>query len=75
MNPGSQVRVALPKRQGTKFRNRVGTVLDATRSLDKPYPMVYFIRFDDLGISAWFTEDQLVVEVPPCHSDEDDPAA
>lgn len=65
------VRVAFPKRQGAKFKNKEGLVLDCTRSLAKGEPLVYFIQFDDLGIRAWFEEDQLVA----CRSEEDDPAA
>lgn len=75
MKPGTQVEVVAPRRQGAKFKRAIGVVLDATRSLDKPFPLVYFVHFADLGISAWFQEDQLARVMQPCHSDEDDPAA
>ena len=74
MKIGSRARVALPMRQGAKFKNQEGLVLDCTRSLSKPFPLVYFLQFEELHIRAWFAEQQLE-EVKVCRSDEDDPAA
>lgn len=73
MQKGNLVRVSAPRRQGA-FKNRVGQIIDFTRSLKPPYPRVFFVFFEELGHRAWFEEDQLV-EVKPCPSEEDDPAA
>lgn len=69
MSRGSKVVVVAPKRQGPRFKNQVGTVLDCTRSLSRPYPLVYFVHLADLGISAWLSEDQLALQA------EETPAA
>lgn len=54
--------VVAPKRQGARFRNKAGQVLDFTRSLAAPFPLVYFVHFPDLGISAWLEEEQLALQ-------------
>ena len=75
MKIGSLARVVQGgKGQGAKFLDKVGLVLDCTRSLNPGNALVYFLWFDDLGIRAWF-EEQQIIEVRPCRSDEDDPAA
>ena len=74
MKIGSLARVSAPMRQGAKFKDKEGLVLDCTRSLNREQSLVYFLQFEELGIRAWFDEKQLV-EVVPCRSDEDDPAA
>lgn len=61
MNPGSKVVVIYPKRQGPRFKNQEGEVLDCIRSLAAPYPLVYFVKLPDLGISAWLSEEQIML--------------